>query len=65
MFRAMCLAIVIGQGNVLPLELTEREACEQRVSGHKARMPDFVRGHLNAPWDVEIDGKCVAKREAA
>jgi hypothetical protein len=73
MFQAMWLAIVIAHGNVSPLELTEREAfasreaCEQHVSAHKARMPDFVRGHLNAPWDVEIeiDGTCVATGQGA
>jgi hypothetical protein len=73
MFQAMWLAMVIGQGKVSPLELTEREAfasreaCEQHVSAHKARMPDFVRGHLNAPRNVEIeiDAKCVATGEPA
>jgi hypothetical protein len=72
MFQAMWLAIVIAQGNVPPLELTareafaSREACERHGSAHKARMPDFVRGHLIAPWDVEIEigGRCVASGDA-
>jgi hypothetical protein len=71
MFQAMWVAIVIAHGDVSPLELTEREAfasreaCEQHVSAHIARMPDWVRGHLNAPWDIEIeiDGKCVVMGE--
>ena len=66
-FSAVWLALVAGSSGFVPLQLTEKEtfptraACEQHVADVEARMADWVRGHLNAAFDVEVhvEGQCI------
>lgn len=74
MFTATWAAIIIANGvpvNFVQMIETQayadRAACDASIKDHAARMPDMVRGHLGAPWSVEIKvaGACEPKGDPA